>query len=79
MHGQAVFQAMHATGIFRDVATDGAGDLRGRVRRVIQAEGCRRLGNRQIAYAGLYPRSAGGGIDVQDVVEARHHQQHAFF
>ena len=28
MHGQAVFQAMHAAGVFRDVAAQGAGDLR---------------------------------------------------
>ncbi|MCY1276140.1 hypothetical protein D9M70_247980 [compost metagenome] len=78
VHGQAVLQAVHATGIFRDVAADGTGDLRGRIRRVIQAEGCRCLGNRQIAYAGLNPCGTGGWIDVQDVVEARHHQQHAF-
>ncbi|MNL29431.1 hypothetical protein D3C87_1511120 [compost metagenome] len=78
VHGQAVLEAVHATGIFSDVAADGAGDLRGWVRRVIQAEGCRRLGDRQIAYTGLNPRSTGGRVDVQDVVEARHHQQHAF-
>ncbi|MNP10469.1 hypothetical protein D3C76_1026220 [compost metagenome] len=78
VHGQAVLQAMHATGIFRDVAADGTGNLRGRIRRVIQAERCRRLGNRQIAHARLNPRGTGGGVDAQDVVEARHHQQHAF-
>ncbi|MNF76378.1 hypothetical protein D3C84_584910 [compost metagenome] len=79
MHGQAVLQAVHATGIFRDVATDRTGDLRGWVRRVIQAERRRRLGNRQIAHTRLHSRGSGGGVDVQDVVEARHHQQHAFF
>jgi hypothetical protein len=31
VHGQAVLQAVHATGVFGDVAADGAGDLRGRV------------------------------------------------
>ena len=35
--GHAVFQAMHAAGILRDVAADGAGDLRGRVGRVVEA------------------------------------------
>src|SRR5665647_2331926 len=33
--GRAVFQAMHAARILRHVAADGAGDLRGRIRRVI--------------------------------------------
>ena len=35
--GQPVFQAMHAAGIFRDVAADRAGDLRRRVGRVEEA------------------------------------------
>ena len=35
--GHAVFQAMHAAGILRDVAADGAGDLRGRIGRVVEA------------------------------------------
>ena len=35
--GQAVFQAMHAAGILRDVAADRAGDLRGRIGRVVEA------------------------------------------
>ena len=35
--GQAVFQAMHAAGIFRHIAADGAGDLAGGIRRVIEA------------------------------------------
>ncbi|MNE83888.1 hypothetical protein D3C80_1807450 [compost metagenome] len=79
VHGQAVLQAMHATGVLRHVAADGTSDLRRRVRRVIQAERRRGLGNRQVAYTRLNPRRAGGGIDVQDVVEARHHQQNTFF
>ena len=33
----AVFQAMHAAGIFRHVAADGAGDLRRRIGRVIES------------------------------------------
>ena len=37
MHGQAIFQAMYTAGIFGDVATDRAGDLAGRVGRVVQA------------------------------------------
>jgi len=34
--GHAVFQAMHAAGILRDIAADAAGDLRRRVGRVIE-------------------------------------------
>ena len=37
VRGHAVFQAMHAAGILRDIAADGAGDLRRRVGRVIKA------------------------------------------
>ena len=39
--GHAVFQAMHAAGILRDVAADGAGDLRRRIGRVVEALGLR--------------------------------------
>jgi hypothetical protein len=35
--GQAVFEAVHAAGILRDVAADRAGDLRGRIGRVVEA------------------------------------------
>ncbi|MNQ50425.1 hypothetical protein D3C85_643700 [compost metagenome] len=79
MHGQAVLQAMHAAGVFRDVAADGTGDLRRRVGRVVQTMRRGGLGNRQVAHPRLDPCDAGGGVDVQDLVEARHHQQHAFF
>ena len=37
MDSQAVFQAMHATGILRHVAADGAGDLRAWIRSIVQA------------------------------------------
>ena len=35
--GEAVFQAMHPAGIFRHIAANGAGDLRGGVRRVVES------------------------------------------
>ena len=40
--GDAVFQAMRAAGIHRDIAADGAGELRGRIGRVEEAVGARR-------------------------------------
>ncbi|MNL43027.1 hypothetical protein D3C87_1655180 [compost metagenome] len=79
MHGQPVFQAMHATGIFCDVTADGAGDLRRGIGRVVQAERRGGLGNRQVAHPRLDPCGARGGVDMQDLIEARHDQQHAFF
>ena len=45
--GHAVFQAMHAAGILRDIAADGAGDLRGRIGRVIEARVLDRLRDRR--------------------------------
>jgi hypothetical protein len=58
VHRQAVFEAVHAAGILGDVAADGAGDLGGRVGRVVQAEGRGRFRNRQIAHARLDHRRA---------------------
>ncbi len=79
VHGQAVFEAVHAACVFRHVTADGAGDLRGRVGGVIKPVGRSRLGNSQVAHAGLYPREPRGRVYSEDLVEARHHQQHTFF
>ena len=65
--GHAVFQAMHAAGILRDIAADGAGDLRGRIGRVIEALVLDRLGDAEIGDAGLHHRDA---IDVIDLADA---------
>jgi hypothetical protein len=51
--GEAVFQAVHAAGIFRDIAADRAGDLRGRIGRVIEALLLDRGGDAEIGDAGL--------------------------
>ena len=51
--GEAVFEAMHAAGILRDIAADGAGDLRGGIGRVIEALVLHRLGDGEIGDAGL--------------------------
>jgi len=45
MHGQTVFQAMHAAGVLGHIAADGAGDLRRRVGRVEQTMRARRFGD----------------------------------
>ena len=51
--GHAVFEAVHAAGILRHVAADGAGDLRGRIGRVVEAGLLDRLGHRQVGHARL--------------------------
>ena len=77
VHRQAVFQAMHAAGILRDVAADRTGDLAGRIGRVIQAVWRGRFRDRRVAHARLYARHARERIDVQDALHLRHHQQQA--
>ena len=49
--GDTVFEAMHAAGIFRHVAANGTGDLRGRVGRVVKAHVFDRLRDRQVGHA----------------------------
>ncbi|MNZ08209.1 hypothetical protein D3C78_250040 [compost metagenome] len=78
VHGQAVLEAVHATGVLGDIAADGAGNLRGRVRRVVQAVGRGRLGDGQVAHAGLHTGEAALRVDFENAVEPRHHQQDAF-
>ena len=77
VNGQAVLEAVHATGILGHVAADGAGDLRGGVRRVVEPEGRGGLGNGEIAHPGLQACGAGVGVDLENPRHARHHQQHA--
>ena len=54
VHRQAVLQAVHAAGVLGDVAADRAGDLARGVGRVVQAVRRRRLGDREVAHAGLH-------------------------
>ncbi len=75
--GHAVFEAMHAAGIFRDIAADGAGDLRRRIRRVIEAGVGDRLRHREIGDAGLDHGDAVVIIDLADAVELGKPEQHA--
>ena len=68
---------MHAAGILRHIAADGAGDLRGRIGRVIEAGIGDRVGDRQIGDARLHHRDAVVEIDLADAVELGHAEQHA--
>ncbi|MCY1538665.1 hypothetical protein D9M68_742170 [compost metagenome] len=70
---------MHAAGVLGDVAADRTGDLRGRVRRVVQVKRRGSLGNRQIAHTGLDTSEASGRVDFENPAEACQHQQDALF
>ena len=48
-----------------------AGDLAGGIGRVVQAVGRGRLGDRQVAHAGLHARGARDGIDLEDALHLR--------
>ena len=61
--GQAVFQAMHAAGILRDIAADRAGDLRGRIGRVVEAVLLDGVGDAEIGDARLRDDDAVGIVD----------------
>ena len=67
--GHAVFEAMHAAGILRDIAADAAGDLRRRIGRVIEALLLDRLRHRQIGDARLDHGDAIVVVDLADMVE----------
>ncbi|MNT54559.1 hypothetical protein D3C72_1917300 [compost metagenome] len=77
MHRQPVLQAMHAAGVFRHVAADGAGDLAGRIRRVVQPIRRRGLGDRQVAHPRFHDGRGAGQIDMLDAVEFGQPQQHS--
>ena len=77
VQGQAVLEAMHATGVLGDVAADGAGNLAGGIGRVVQPERGRRLGDGQVAHARLHGGRAATTVDTQDAVELGHREQHA--
>ncbi len=75
--GHAVFEAMHAAGILRHVAADGAGDLRGRIGRVVEAGMLDSLRHREIGHARLDHGDAVGKIDLADAVELGHAEENA--
>src|SRR5215472_4582445 len=69
--GEAVFQAMRAAGIFRDVTADAANRLRGRIRRVevfLRLDSPRYI---KIDDAGFDDDARVGDINFQDAIHAR--------
>ena len=68
---------MQPAGILRHIAADGAGDLAGRIGRVIEAVGLHRLGDVEIGDAGFDHDAAILVIDLQDALHAPHADQDA--
>ena len=73
--GEAVLQAMHASGVFSHIAADGAGDLAGRIRCIEEPVSRRRLADGEVADTALQARGTGHRIDLKDPVEAREGQK----
>ena len=73
---EPVLEAVHTAGIFRHIAANGAGNLRGRIRRIVEAVGSYRLGNSQVWHTRLDPGPSVLRIDLQDAVQLAEHQQH---
>ncbi len=77
VHGQPVFEAVHAAGIFRHIAADGAGDLGRGIGAIIQAVAGGCFGDGQIADAGLYAGGARQRVDIEYAIELAQDQQDA--
>ena len=75
--GEAIFQAMQPAGVFRDIAADGAGDLAGRIGRIIKAFAFDRAGDGGIGDARLQGDAAIFVIDLEDAAHPPHADQDA--
>ena len=76
VHGEAVFQTMHATRVLGHVAADGASNLAGWIGRVVQPVLRHRFADGEVAHAALHHRSSSDGVDVEDLVELGQRQRH---
>src|SRR5688572_8905608 len=66
---EAVFEAVHAAGILGDVAADRAGDLRGRIGGVVEAEMLHGMGDAEVGDARLHAGASVYDVDLEDPVE----------
>ena len=60
---------MHAAGILRDVAADGAGHLAGGIRGIVKAARRHGLRHRKIGDAGLHHREPVVVVELEDAVQ----------
>ena len=76
---QSVFQTVNAAGVLGDIAADRTGDLRGWIRRVVEALRLDGFGDRQVLDARLHARAAVLIVDVEDSIEFGHAEKNAVF
>src|SRR5690606_38622743 len=72
IRGQAVLQAVHAAGVFRDVAPYRARDLTRRIRRVVETAVRDRVTDGEIRHAALRNHAAVRIVDIEDPIELAH-------
>ena len=77
VHGEPVLEAVDAARILRHVAADRTRDLRRRIGRVVEAVRCGRFRHGEVGDARLHARQPAPGIDLEDPVESRQHEQQA--
>ena len=77
VHCQTIFEAVHAARVFGHIAADGAGDLAGRIGRVVQPVGRCGFRDGQVAHAALHGGRARSHVNVEDLVELGQRQRHA--
>ncbi len=77
VHGEAILQAVHAAGVFGDIAADSARDLRRWVGRIVEAVHRGRLRDPKIAHARLDDGSATQWIDRENAIEFRQRKDDA--
>src|SRR5580700_11142811 len=67
---EAVLQAVHPAGVLRDITANGAGDLAGGIRSVVETPGSDRVAERKIRDAALGDNAAIGVVDFENAIEA---------
>jgi hypothetical protein len=75
--GEAIFEAMQAAAVFRDIAADGAGDLAGRIGGVIEALRLHGLGDVEVGDAGFDHDAAILIVDLENPLHPAHADQDA--
>ena len=72
----AILEAVRTTGVFGDIAADGADRLTGRIRCIVQPHGCHRTRESRVDDTRLNVRDAIGRVDVDDARETIESQEH---
>jgi hypothetical protein len=73
---QPVFETVHAARVLRHVASNRAGDLRRRIRGIIEASIFDGARDGEVRHPGLRGHRPVGEIDIEDAIELAHAQKH---